>query len=104
MLAATIVATLAIAIGGNTRIFSVVDGVLLKQLPFGNADRLVTITARQPGGDRSVSAMDFTDYRRHISLLDGWAVWRRRDVALTGSGEPERIVEAEAGRRDRAGW
>jgi hypothetical protein len=58
-----VVATLGIAIGANTLIFSVVDGVLLRPLPFGNAPRLVGIVSATPGGTDGASVPDLLDWR-----------------------------------------
>jgi putative ABC transport system permease protein len=90
-LALGIIATLAIAIGANTLIFSVVDGVLLRPLPFGNPSRLVAVV--NPTGHKSfgVSIPDFLDWRRQSSRLDALAEYGLGPATLTGHGAPERL-------------
>lgn len=88
-----VVATLAIAIGANTLIFSVVDGVLLRPLPFANQSRLVAVV--NPGGRKSfgVSVPDFLDWRRQVSRLE-LASYALGPATLTGRGTPERLNAA----------
>jgi len=94
-LAAAVVATVAIAIGANTLIFSAVNGILLKALPFGNADRLVAVTEQDGPGIEDVSARDFVDWGREIQTLDAMAIWVTNTVALTGTGgEPAQLQQA----------
>jgi putative ABC transport system permease protein len=63
--------TLALGIGANTALFSVVNAVLLRQLPFAHADRTVWITALRPDrNDAPFSLPDFLDYRDHTNSLD----------------------------------
>jgi putative ABC transport system permease protein len=88
----TIVAvlTLALGIGANTAIFSVIRGVLLRPLPFPEPGRLMlavgTIGERQAG----VTAPDFNDFRAQSHTLDLAAI-TTYDANLTGTGEPERV-------------
>lgn len=81
--AAVIVATLALAIGANTAIFSVVDAVLIDPLPFPNADRLVSIRASAPGTDLppefGVSWEFFVQYDENADLLE--------DLGFFGGGQ-----------------
>ncbi|MDQ6886438.1 MAG: ABC transporter permease [Gemmatimonadota bacterium] len=90
---AVVVLTLALGIGANTAIFSVVDGVLLKPLPYGQPDRLVTIQHFYPALklDAPVSAPGFRDYRDRTRSFDGVAVETGWNANLTGLGEPERL-------------
>jgi putative ABC transport system permease protein len=70
---ALVLLVLAIGIGATTTIFSVVDGVLLKPLPYGNASRLiriVNITRGEETGD--VSYPDFVDWRAQAKSIDAW--------------------------------
>ena len=90
------IATLALGIGANTAIFSVVDAVLLRPLPFPDPDRLVLLwekTAELP--QMMVAYPDYLDWREQSRTFDGLAVYNRyRGLNLTGSGEPERVAAA----------
>lgn len=84
--------TLALGIGGTTAIFSVVDGVLLRPLPYPNADRIVRLThAQGTASEAAFSAADFLDIKRDASKLAHVAGYREDIVDLTGRGEPVRI-------------
>jgi putative ABC transport system permease protein len=89
-----VVATLAIAIGANTLIFSVVDGVLLRPLPFRDPSRLIAVV--NPAGHKSygVSVPDFLDWRRQVHRVDALATYGLGPATLTGRGAPERINAA----------
>jgi putative ABC transport system permease protein len=92
-----VVATLALGIGANTAIFSVVTSVLLSPLPFPNSDRLVRIvvTLAQANGQvlqTSPSAADFHFLRNRSQLLERVAAQRFQDVTLTDQNSAERIV------------
>jgi predicted permease len=93
--AAIVVATLALAIGSSTAIFSVVNAVLLQPLPFPDPDALVRLYAQNP--DRSaprfsVSYADFLDWRRDTRSFSGMSVFAGTAPTLLGDGEPERIA------------
>ncbi|HEY2797782.1 MAG TPA: ABC transporter permease [Thermoanaerobaculia bacterium] len=87
--AAAFVATLALGIGANTAIFTVVRAVLLRPLPFTGADRLVGVYSVEPGSDRQpFSIADFLDLRsgaRSFEFLIAWGGW---SANLTGVDEP----------------
>ena len=88
------VLTLALGIGANTAIFSVVDTVLLRPLPFQEAERLMTLGAvdlRQSGGLDSVSYPNFVDWRAQSGSFERLAAFRTRSFTLTGSDEPARL-------------
>ncbi len=91
------VLTLALGIGANTAIFSVVNAVLLRPLAYREPDRLVSIRSALDG--RSVlnvpsSAPEYQDYRREVpAVQDIAAVWPI-NINLTGQGDPERIQAA----------
>lgn len=92
--------TLALGIGANTAIFSVVDAVLLKPLPYPNPDRLVIVRqrVRLPGyeGDRDmVTPADFHEWRLRSTSFEDISAIRYRSFDVTGDGEPLR-VEGEA--------
>src|SRR5215470_5033560 len=84
-----VVLTLALAIGANTAIFTVVRAVLLARLPFAGADRLVSVYSREPGSDRQpFSIADFLDIRRQTKSLEGLVGWGGFSANLTGVEEP----------------
>jgi putative ABC transport system permease protein len=86
------VITLALGIGANTAIFSVVNAVLLKPLPYAEADRLVYLSERHPQYEEmSISYPDFTDWRAQNHVFEHIGVYNFGDYNLTGSGEPARL-------------
>ena len=91
--AVTVVLTLALGIGANALVFSVVHSVLLKPLPFPDPGQLVTVWQAQPGNDfRRVSPANFLDWRA-ASSFDALAAYDSRRRTLPGD-EPERIIVA----------
>jgi putative ABC transport system permease protein len=84
--------TLALGIGANTAIFSVVNAVLLRPLPFADADRLVDLSETFPGGFGSVSVPDLEDWRRQSGAFQGIAAYAFRAFSLQGGDAPERIT------------
>ncbi|HEX8283353.1 MAG TPA: ABC transporter permease [Pyrinomonadaceae bacterium] len=94
--AAVAVLTLALGVGANTAIFSVVNAVLLKPLPLKEAERLVLVyeTTQQTPRDY-VSVPNLEDYRASARSFEGFATYVPQSVNLTGGGaEPERVVGA----------
>jgi len=86
------VITLALGIGANTAIFSVVNAVLLRPLPYDEAGRLVFLTERHPQfAEMSVSYPDFTDWRARNHVFESIGVYNFGDYNLTGSGSPEQL-------------
>jgi putative ABC transport system permease protein len=92
------VITLALGIGANTAIFTVVNGVLLQPLPFSEPDNLVWVwgNIRNGGNRASVSPLDYLDYRSQNSSFEHFAATFSVPTFanLTGSGEPERLQSA----------
>jgi putative ABC transport system permease protein len=90
----TFVAVLALAlgIGANSAIFSVVNAVLLRPLPFREPDKLVILWEQTQAQDSSVSYPNFLDWREQNSVFAGIAAFRRDSFNLTGAGEPERLA------------
>jgi predicted permease len=89
---AAAVLTLALGLGANTAIFSVVDAALLRPLPFRDPDRLMLVWETQ--GDwktRWVAPANFLDWRREARSFEALAGYSSSDLNLTGAGEPERL-------------
>ena len=91
---ALVVITLALGIGANGAIFSVVHAVLLRELPYAKADELVMVWESRPREgryDNVVSPADFLDWRARNQVFDNIAAqWSGRPT-LTGAGEPEPV-------------
>src|SRR5215469_7758935 len=93
--AATAILTLALGIGANTAIFSVVNTVLLRPLAYKDANRLVTVWGynRARGLDTDqVSPLDFADWRSQNHVFEGMAASTDTQYTQTGEGEPELIT------------
>src|SRR5262249_33078926 len=88
------VLTLALGIGANSAIFTVVNAVLLRGLPYPDADRLVHVASQMIGGPGdNLSPMDFFDLQARTRTLGRVAAYSNYAAAtLTGAGEPERLV------------
>ena len=89
------VLTLALGIGANSAIFSVVNGVLLKPLPYPESDRLVGVYHTTEGNRAVMSGPNFTDIARAATTLESVAAISNGRMILTGEGEPERLRIAE---------
>jgi predicted permease len=85
--------TLALGIGANTTIFSVVNGVLLNPLPYPESDRLVTLFHHKPDFLKgSISYLNFLDWQRDNHCFEAMAAYRNAGgFTLTGAGEPENV-------------
>ena len=91
------IATLALAIGANAAIFSVVHGVLLRQLPFKQPERLFWIWSDQPGRDRTpFNVPDFADYRDRNLTLQAFAGYFAFNANLSDSESAERVQGVRA--------
>src|SRR4029453_17959609 len=96
-----VVLTLAMGIGANTAVFSVVDGVLLRPLPYRDADRLVAVWGRfDPESGFNfpqfpLSNPEYLDYKQQARALEDVSAWSREAITVGGPGaEPERVVGA----------
>jgi putative ABC transport system permease protein len=86
------VTTLALGIGANTAIFSIVDAVLLRPLPYARPERLVFLRETQPEvPDAAVSAADLVDWRAQMHSFTDIAATEYGALTMTGRGAPERV-------------
>src|SRR5262245_44504031 len=94
--AVAVVSVLALGIGGNTAVFSVVDQLLLRPLPYPDGDQLVVVEesvgGRNPHAD--VSPANWLDWQRESRTFRRFAAWQPFVFTLTGAGEP-RLVNAQ---------
>ncbi len=91
---AVTLATVAIGIGANSAIFSVVNGVLLKPLPYVNAERLVGVWQSAPGIGINELQLSFSDYFTFLDenrSFQELGLWNGNSVSITGLGAPEQI-------------
>jgi putative ABC transport system permease protein len=89
------VMTLALGIGANAAIFSVINGVLLKPLPFAEADRLVGVWHSAPGVNiplMNQGPATYLTYREENQTFEDIGLWATAAVSVTGAGEPERVA------------
>ncbi|MBS1806991.1 MAG: ABC transporter permease [Acidobacteria bacterium] len=97
--AVTLVAVIALTlgIGANTAIFSVVNAILLRPLPYEESERLIFLSERsQQLEGMSISYPNFTDWRAQNRVFEAIGVYNRDSYNLTGIGEAERINAAQA--------
>src|SRR5579863_1916112 len=93
---AVAILTLALGIGANTAIFSFVDAVLLKPLPFPHAERILNVWEKPPGGDRNgISTLNYLDWKSQNTVFTAMAAQTWTTVTLTGTDVP---VELRDGR------
>ncbi|HEU5411429.1 MAG TPA: ABC transporter permease [Candidatus Acidoferrales bacterium] len=90
--AAIAILTLALGIGANTALFSVVNGVLLSPLPYPQPDRIAALYSKTSQFEESsISYPNFLDWQRQNHSFTALAAWRSDSFNMTGSGEPERL-------------
>jgi putative ABC transport system permease protein len=88
--------TLALGIGANTAIFSVVEGVLIKPLPYPDADRIVGVWHVAPGipsitGKVNCAPTMFFTYRENAQTFEKFGLWSGGGASITGIAEPEQV-------------
>ncbi len=92
--AAIVVITLALGMGANTAIFTILNAVLLRQLPYDSSERVAWIWGKWPGGNQaSISPPDFIDYRAQCQTFEHLGAFANTAIAfnLTEGGEPQRV-------------
>ena len=90
--AAVAILTLALGIGANTALFSVVNGVLLNSLPYPHPEELASLAEKLPPFEQfAISYPDFLDWTRMNNTFQGLAAYRQNNFNLTGSGEAQRL-------------
>ncbi len=91
--AAIAILTLALGIGANTALFSVVNGVLLNPLPYPHSDQLVAVYAKTSGVDQGpVVYLNFLDWRRDTRTFSSMAIYRNQDYNFTAPTQSERLT------------
>ena len=90
------VVTLALGIGANTAIFSVVNTVLLRPLPYADPGRIVFLSEwSREVPDMSIALANFRDWERMNTVFDSMVAYRAENLNLTGHGEPQRLAVRE---------
>ena len=88
--------TLALGMGAATMMFTVINAVLLRPLPYGNSDRMVWVWSMRPKSAvrEHVSNPDFLDWRAQSKTLESWVAWSGYETVLTGAGPAQKVQAA----------
>jgi predicted permease len=85
--------TLALGIGANTAMFSIVNAVLLRPLPYANGDRIVMLWGRTPSTPQALISWDeYVEGQQQSASFEAVALWLSQSVNWTGTPEPQRII------------
>jgi predicted permease len=91
--AAIAILTLALGIGANTALFSIVNGVLLNPLPYPHSEQLVAVSEKRPGDDKSPPVyLNFLDWGRETQTFASMAIYRNKDYNVSGTAEAQRLT------------
>jgi putative ABC transport system permease protein len=90
--AAVVLATIALGVGANAAIFSVVNGILLRPLPYREPERLVAFGHKPPHW--LISEAEYVDYKRDVQSFEAFSVYTQSEGNLATAEEPERIAQA----------
>jgi putative ABC transport system permease protein len=86
--------TIGLGVGANTAIFSVINGILLKPLPYSNPERLVSVWQSAPGigmKDLTLAPADYFSFREDNRTFEQFGVWSNDSVSVTGLAVPEQV-------------
>src|SRR6185503_5494652 len=95
--AAMAIATIALAIGANTAMFSFLNGVLLQPLPYPDPDRVMLVLEKRPdGGSNGISTLNYLDWAQQQTVFEYLAAQTGWGVTYTGGDEPVRLTGGQA--------
>src|SRR5271166_656708 len=90
--------TIGVAVGANTAIFSVINGVLLRPLPYPDPERLVSVAQSAPTlnlPDMNLAAADYFNFREENRTFENFGMWNDNNVTVTGNSTPEQLLSVQ---------